>query len=676
MGMQFGNADFTNHFDISGVNTSFTIHAEVKWDVGNGACIFGFDTENGSTYYSVERFGGNLLFQTGSGEGTGSAITIGQWYGITLVRTTGVGWEVYLDGISNISVSQANNNSNSHNIGNWHTNYGDNTLDGVMDGLKIWSSALTPAQVLAEYGTEAAILQTGLLTEANLDDGARTTAQTGTNLTEVGTVTDGGEATYINLNELITHVADAVPFQVTTGIGNTIDYTHGLTILEEDLLVYVVHCNDAGSIISDELWDSENTFLPAGQTAGIHTGYKIAKANEPSSYGFDLGSLEYKHVIIKQFRSVGDIVESVAWVNTVDGTSVNSLRATAHNGQSVELNALNVMAVGRDNREAGITFTTADSGWASVVGSTDEQNTAMLHRISTSAETFSGTVLITPIASTSDTSYSTFISFISSVAAIRPNLTLPTSTGISSSAVTLGGTTDVADGIVHAIITANGNESLPTNQEIIDGNYASELFEAVDVVISATGTFSFPSITGLTDNTTYGYAIVHEDAAGNEDAGSRIEGTFTTLTIPVAGILNLTAPANMTFDPLASIHIQFMGTGTLNWTNNATSQASIGSTPNGGTINFINPTTFTINGLINGCEIRLYDNETPADGSHNTELAGVESNVGTSFAYNHSGTTNTIKVQMLAAGYKEIIQEFTLSSSTQTLTLFPEVEDN
>ena len=141
------------------------------------------------------------------------------------------------------------------------------------------------------------------------------------------------------------------------------------------------------------------------------------------------------------------------------------------------------------------------------------------------------------------------------------------------------------------------------------------------------------------------------------------------------GTINLSAD-NITFDPLASIHVQYTGTGTLNWTNTNGSNASIGSVTGGGTLNFINPATLTIQGLINGCEIRIYDDEIADPLNFDTELDGTESNTGTSFAYAHSGTTNTVVVQMIADGYIEIIQRFVLGASDQTLTLFPELDGN
>lgn len=59
------------------------------------------------------------------------------------------------------------------------------------------------------------------------------------------------------------------------------------------------------------------------------------------------------------------------------------------------------------------------------------------------------------------------------------------------------------------------------------------------------------------------------------------------------GDLTLSADS-ITHDALASIHVQYMGTGTLTWRNTNGSNASIGSTPNGGTIVFVQPQTLTV----------------------------------------------------------------------------------
>jgi hypothetical protein len=141
------------------------------------------------------------------------------------------------------------------------------------------------------------------------------------------------------------------------------------------------------------------------------------------------------------------------------------------------------------------------------------------------------------------------------------------------------------------------------------------------------------------------------------------------------GTINLSAD-NITFDSLASIHVQYTGTGTVNWTNINGSDASIGSVTEGGTINFINPATLTIEGLINGGEVHIYDDEIANGRSLDTELAGSDPLSGTTFAYPHSGASNTVIVQSIADGYEELTQAFTLDATDQLLTLIQTVEVN
>ena len=59
------------------------------------------------------------------------------------------------------------------------------------------------------------------------------------------------------------------------------------------------------------------------------------------------------------------------------------------------------------------------------------------------------------------------------------------------------------------------------------------------------------------------------------------------------GDFTLTAD-NITFSPLASIHVQYTGTDTLTWINSNGSDASISSTPNGGTLTFVQGVPVTI----------------------------------------------------------------------------------
>jgi hypothetical protein len=164
--------------------------------------------------------------------------------------------------------------------------------------------------------------------------------------------------------------------------------------------------------------------------------------------------------------------------------------------------------------------------------------------------------------------------------------------------------------------------------------------------------------------------------AGLDVLAGTLRGNFPLcIRVNVAGSISLTAD-NITFDPLASIHIQYNGSGTLTWTNTNGSKASIGSVIGGGAINFVNPATLTILGVINGAEVRIYDDEIPNNNNYDAELDGIESNIGTSFSFAHGGSANTIIIQMLATGFVEEIVSFLLDSTNQTITLFPELEVN
>lgn len=137
------------------------------------------------------------------------------------------------------------------------------------------------------------------------------------------------------------------------------------------------------------------------------------------------------------------------------------------------------------------------------------------------------------------------------------------------------------------------------------------------------------------------------------------------------GALNLNAD-NITHDPRASIHVFYEGSGTLNWTNSNGSNASIGSQ----NVNFINPAIATITGLINGSEVRIYEDDGVDSNDFGTDLAGIETLSGTTFQYSHSGATNVIVIQMIADGYEEIRIRRTLTSANQTFNVSPIVETN
>ena len=89
-----------------------------------------------------------------------------------------------------------------------------------------------------------------------------------------------------------------------------------------------------------------------------------------------------------------------------------------------------------------------------------------------------------------------------------------------------------------------------------------------------------------------------------------------------------------------------------------------------------NSKTLTITNAIVGGELRIYDDDSADPQELGTELGGIETLTGTTFAFAHDGTVNTIIVQLIADGYEEVLEEFTLQNADQTLPLSPDTERN
>ena len=126
---------------------------------------------------------------------------------------------------------------------------------------------------------------------------------------------------------------------------------------------------------------------------------------------------------------------------------------------------------------------------------------------------------------------------------------------------------------------------------------------------------------------------------------------------------------NITFDDRVSIQVRYLGIDTITLVATGTTVLDTDklSAPYGGTIVVENPATFTIDGLITGSEVRIYDNNGGA--GLGVELSGIESLVGTTHQYSHNGALNDVVVQVIATGYEESITSFQLLGFDQTLTV-------
>ena len=104
---------------------------------------------------------------------------------------------------------------------------------------------------------------------------------------------------------------------------------------------------------------------------------------------------------------------------------------------------------------------------------------------------------------------------------------------------------------------------------------------------------------------------------------------------------------NVTFDPRASIHVQWTSTGTLTWKNLNGSNASISSVSNNGTINIETPSVLSLTGIEAGTEVRIYSAGTT------TELAGQE--VVNSGTFSASIEVNSVDVRLLSLNFQNLV---------------------
>ena len=135
---------------------------------------------------------------------------------------------------------------------------------------------------------------------------------------------------------------------------------------------------------------------------------------------------------------------------------------------------------------------------------------------------------------------------------------------------------------------------------------------------------------------------------------------------------NLTLTAtNITFNSRTTAHVEWRGVGELTWivsTGSDIEDARMYASK-GGTITVQRPATLTVEGLINGSEVRVYDDDSAQQGNMGTELDGTESLSGTTFQYSHDGTANDVIVQMIADGYEEVLVPISLTNQDQTLVV-------
>jgi len=139
------------------------------------------------------------------------------------------------------------------------------------------------------------------------------------------------------------------------------------------------------------------------------------------------------------------------------------------------------------------------------------------------------------------------------------------------------------------------------------------------------------------------------------------------------GDLDLTFDG-VTFDTLASLHIRWLGTGTLTLTltNGSNPDFSKIHTPNGGSvIEDVSP-LLEFTGLQPNTEVRAYVGTDPVTA---TEISGIE-NSGTSFSFNHSVAGQAGYIVIASIGFVNQQINLTYSSNDQSIPIQQQVDRN
>lgn len=136
----------------------------------------------------------------------------------------------------------------------------------------------------------------------------------------------------------------------------------------------------------------------------------------------------------------------------------------------------------------------------------------------------------------------------------------------------------------------------------------------------------------------------------------------------------------ITFSELSSMNINYRGSGTLTWVN--TNGGSVDTNKigkyNGGTVTIVNTIITTITGIPSGAEWRLGVKDVAQGKLYTTELDGEETKAdGSDILYSDRYVSDTeVVLQVIADGFKEFVQEFTLGASAQTIIVTLEVDNN
>ncbi|MCV6637732.1 LamG-like jellyroll fold domain-containing protein, partial [Candidatus Albibeggiatoa sp. nov. NOAA] len=174
---------------------------------------------------------------------------------------------VYRDGIK---IAENTASVNYQGTGSFHigSKYGGSGgLDGIVDEVRVWNTALTEEQV--KHNTHLALTgaETGLLGYWSFNTGSGTTAIDSSGNNRNGILSNMVDADWVDVNT-------SIPVQLTTSLSTPFSGFLPAYDNDDDVLIYSLVNDDGGAAILDDASTGAFTYTP--HTAGTHTfTYKV-----------------------------------------------------------------------------------------------------------------------------------------------------------------------------------------------------------------------------------------------------------------------------------------------------------------------------------------------------------------------------------------------------------------
>ena len=355
----------------------------------------------------------------------------------------------------------------------------------------------------------------------------------------------------------------------------------------------------------------------AAEDALVTNKYDILELTDGVIFG--KGKLTLGNAAAAKNCNLVSLNETIYFLDRVISTALYALVATQGTGNTdIDINGLTCKTVGTSGAELDFSLQVRN---LSIVGSSFSQMGLMEFVLA------SVTTLISANKFTS-----------CGITNIGNGLTIEGSTWSSSDQIQLN-TSGILSGAIVDSCTA-ASSVLATTLDNISGNFTSDgSNHAVEITSIGGGSMSWNPITSNYDA---GVAAspVTPTATGNEDIYVNVASG--TLTINVAA--GATTPSIRSAGAVVNVVAGLVAL------------------------------TIEANVSLVGAEVAIYDMDTtPPD--FGTELAHVESHVSATYVYSGSGL-NTIKVQVMLAGYKEYLKTIIMPTADGTLSITLETETN